>query len=1069
MGTIQDRFDDGFLIPQKLDITLMPNSVYFCQNYVFRIFFIATIFISTSFTNGVAQFTSDIIYKENGRLTYVSDFEGNRIPDFSHAGYKGGGVPLPEVPTVITLYPQDGDDTNRIQAALDEVGSMEKDENGIRGAVKLNPGTYTITNNLYVRHSGVVLRGSGDNDDPETETIIEAAKSIQGAVLQLNGGAVEEWNRPSASTLRGEVNITTEFVPVGSRTFDVADASGFEVGDNIIVMHRVTDDWLEAVDYGATHTAPPWSISRHLNITYNRYITGISGNMISIDAPVHNHLDRSLSQSVIFNANRNNLITEVGIEDLRLVIETDGEFTENHPRHALMFDGVENGWARGVTVMHFSFTGIGTTKSTFITIKDSRALEPHSELRGSRRYNFNTWELSNNILFENVLASNSRHCFISNGMASVSGVVFTNSTSFRTTSLSEGHRMWSQALLFEKISFVEPQAANVMGHYNRGSGGSGHGWASAHSVAWNNDPAGRRIYIEKPPTSQNYGIGNRAVVSGTGPYGHPSGYIEGTDQVPEFESLYQTQLEERLTYGTTSDAPARLTATPENEVGPIVLQWSHTSMTDVKFEIERSENLGESFTEIAVIDSDYTSYLDDDISGFSYVYRVRASDESGKSAWSNMARPPQDFELDSLALVAIYNSTNGSAWKNKQGWLEAPLNATDAWKGVTLSNIYGELRVQMLDLENNTLSGELPGELNVLTQLEYLNLSNNELTGDFPNVSNLVAIEELWLESNAFTGPIPKGITNMTNLRKLMIGHNTFTGDIPDLSGLVNLTRLQLNNIETLAPGPIPDWIANSASSLQRLRLESTNRLGELPAWVSDLNSLRLLTLYRNDLEGEVPLIGNPGVLEALELWANKFSGPISPGWGDYSELFNFRLQTNNFSGELPPEIGNMPALTYFRVAWNPDLTGPVPMSFIDLPNISQFDFNSTGLCEPDEQAFRDWIATISSNGTGIICSQEPTSAEDEADLPTILKLHQNFPNPFNPTTTISYDIPENTHVRLTVYNVLGQLVVTLVNEEKSAGRFEVNLDATNLSSGTYIYRLEAGNKTLIQSMSFIK
>jgi Leucine-rich repeat (LRR) protein len=1050
----------------------MPTYVFTYPEFLVRVLFIAGVLITISAASGIAQFSSDIIYKENGRLTYVSDYEGNRIPDFSHAGYRGGGVALPEIPVVITLEPQDGDDSNRIQAALDEVGSMEKNEYGIRGAVKLKPGRYSISSNIYVRHSGVVLRGSGDNDNPETATIIKAAKSIQGAVLQLNGGTVEEWNRPSVSTLQSETNITTDFVPVGSRTFEVEDASGFKVGDNIIVLHRATEEWLQAVDYGATHTAPPWTVDRRLNITYNRYITGISGNLVSIDAPVYNHLDRNLSQSVIFKANRNNLITEVGIEDLRLVIETDGEFTENHPRHALMFDGVENGWARGVTVMHFSFTGIGTVRSTFVTIKDSRALEPHSLLTGSRRYNFNTWELSNNILFENVLASNSRHCFISNGMASVSGVVFTNSTSYRTTSLSEGHRMWSQALLFEKISFVEPQTTNVMGHYNRGSGGSGHGWASAHSVAWNNDAPGRRIYIEKPPTSQNYGIGNRAIVAGTGPYGHLSGYIEGTNQVPEFESLYQTQLEERLVHGAASDAPARLTATPNVDLEHITLQWGHTSLKDGKFEIERSNDFGESFTEIAVIDSDKTSYLDDEINGFSHVYRVRASDASGKSVWSNMARPPQDttaFKLDSLALVAIYHNTVGSEWKNNQGWLEAPLNASNAWKGVTLAMKQGELRVQMLNLEDNNLNGEVPEELNNLTALELLNLRSNQLTGSIPNVSNLVAMEELWLESNAFTGTIPDGITKMANLKKLMIGNNTLIGKIPDLSGLTNLTDLHINDIETLEPGPVPDWIQNSASSLQRIRLENSNRIGELPSWVSELSNLRLLTLYRNELEGDIPLIGNPEVLERLELWANNFSGSISPGWGEYTRLFNFRLQSNNLSGELPSELSEMTALSVFRVAWNPDLTGSIPMTYLAWPNISQFDYNSTGLCEPDEQAFHDWISTISSNGTGTVCAQEPTSAKEVSDLPEEIKLHQNYPNPFNPAATIAYDVPDLAHVRLAVYNVLGQHIATLVNEEKKAGRYKVHFDASQLSSGTYIYRLEAGEKSVIQSMSLIK
>lgn len=93
-----------------------------------------------------------------------ADKEGNVIPDFSRVGYKGGGVAIPDVPTVRELSPQpSGDDTDRIQSALDAIGRRQPDENEFRGALLLKAGEYRVSRHLNIRHSGVVLRGEGQS------------------------------------------------------------------------------------------------------------------------------------------------------------------------------------------------------------------------------------------------------------------------------------------------------------------------------------------------------------------------------------------------------------------------------------------------------------------------------------------------------------------------------------------------------------------------------------------------------------------------------------------------------------------------------------------------------------------------------------------------------------------------------------------------------------------------------------------------------------------------------------------------------------------------------------------
>ena len=95
---------------------------------------------------------------------------------------------------------------------------------------------------------------------------------------------------------------------------------------------------------------------------------------------------------------------------------------------------------------------------------------------------------------------------------------------------------------------------------------------------------------------------------------------------------------------------------------------------------------------------------------------------------------------------------------------------------------------------------------------------------------------------------------------------------------------------------------------------------------------------------------------------------------------------------------------------------------------------------------------------------------EDNSQLiPMEFSLSQNFPNPFNPTTQISYSIPQKSFVNLKVYDLLGKEISQLINEEKEAGIYEVNFDASNLSSGVYFYHIEAGDFIETKKMILLK
>ena len=111
-----------------------------------------------------------------------------------------------------------------------------------------------------------------------------------------------------------------------------------------------------------------------------------------------------------------------------------------------------------------------------------------------------------------------------------------------------------------------------------------------------------------------------------------------------------------------------------------------------------------------------------------------------------------------------------------------------------------------------------------------------------------------------------------------------------------------------------------------------------------------------------------------------------------------------------------------------------------------------------------NWVNTHRS-----LYSHSPTDVEEIPGEIKTYSLSNNYPNPFNPSTTIKYQIPKSGLVTLKVYNVLGKEITTLVNEEKSVGSYEITFDASGLSSGIYFYKLSADNFQQTKKMILLK
>ena len=290
----------------------------------------------------------------------------------------------------------------------------------------------------------------------------------------------------------------------------------------------------------------------------------------------------------------------------------------------------------------------------------------------------------------------------------------------------------------------------------------------------------------------------------------------------------------------------------------------------------------------------------------------------------------QVTEQDSLALVALYNSTNGDNWTHKDNWLTGPVST---WYGITVT----EERVTKIHLFMNNLSGQLPTEINALNKLEILYLRYNKINGTIPTeLCELESLLELQLGHNMLSGPITMKYGIWENLQLLELSYNQITGDIPkELCNLLNLKSLFLSGNQLSGEIP-PEFV--SLINLEELSLNGNQLTGTIPTELGELVNLENLVLSQNNLTGFIPvklcvLIN----LKTLDLSGNQLTGPIPHELGDITKLQNLCLGYNQLSGEIPIELCRLSNLTRISAGGN-KLSGKIPPEFGELSNLEHLD-----------------------------------------------------------------------------------------------------------------------------------
>ncbi len=495
----------------------------------------------------------------SGRILRQPDALGNRPLDYSTVGYKGGGVPLPEVPVKVTLAPRAGDDGASIQAAINQVKALPLDTNGFRGAVLLTAGEYQISNSITINASGIVLRGVGNGTEG---TVLRAAGAGQRTLVVVTGSG-------SPATVSGTThNITNQYIPVGARSFLVDSTSGLAAGDRVFVRRNCNSNWIHEMGMDLLCCEPDvhiWTPEGYV-MDSDRVITRIEGNRLTVDAPLTCAIEQRWGGGTIRKYTWSGRISNVGVEFLRGVSDYVGAEDEDHGWVFIQFSEVENAWVRRTTSQYFGYACVALSAGTkWATVQDCQALDPISIITGGRRYAF-VMDDCQLCLVQNCYTRKDRHQFVTQSLT-IGPNVFVDGLSDTAYSDAGPHHRWGTGALWDSVT-VNGNNLNVQ---NRGNSGSGHGWAGGNELVWNCDADGGFI-VQNPPTARNWLIGSMGPIeNGTmwvGP--HDPGTFDSHGSYVFPNSLYYAQLQDRLA------APALQTR--EYWVGEIN-QFTNTSPT----------------------------------------------------------------------------------------------------------------------------------------------------------------------------------------------------------------------------------------------------------------------------------------------------------------------------------------------------------------------------------------------------------------------------------------------------------------------------------------------------------
>lgn len=459
----------------------------------------------------------------DGRLTYVATGEEDRVPDFSTAGYRGGGVPVPRVPGRVRVEPGNGtDDGPRIQAALDHVGSLPPDGGGLRGAVELAAGRFRVDGQLRITASGVVLRGAGAG---EGGTTLVAAGSDRRTLIEIAG-------RDTPQSV-GAARAVSGRVPVGGRRLPLSDTTGLAPGLRVRVERPSPAEWLRRLGMDTAPARQPYAWRPGtVDLRWEREIVAVDEGGVVLDAPLTTALEPDLGGGRLQVYDPIGYLRECGVENLRCEAAGDAANPpdENRSWNAIDLHAVRDAWVTDVTARHFAGSAVQVgAKASRVTVQDCAHEAPVSERAGYRRLAFHV--RGQQVLVLRCRSEETGAAFTV-GHGTAGPVVFLECAGGGGEGFSGSIGAWASGLLFDAVNLDGGRLRlDNLETWNQGVG-----WAAANSMVWGSSAA--VIVARRPPGAHNWVVGSWAQYVGDADWSQTSSF-------PRPSSLYRAQLEER--------------------------------------------------------------------------------------------------------------------------------------------------------------------------------------------------------------------------------------------------------------------------------------------------------------------------------------------------------------------------------------------------------------------------------------------------------------------------------------------------------------------------------------------
>jgi hypothetical protein len=502
--------------------------------------FTASLILTTSAAADPPSAHSQWVYPDSsGKLVYRPLKTGDRIIDFSYAGYGGGGVALPTFPVKKTVAPSGQDDTDAIQSAIDEVSRLPL-LNGVRGAVLLASGHFHCNSTLKLIAEGIALRGSGSGSG-ESDTVIEMTGDPHLAILVAGESSVKAVGTPT--------EVSDPYVPSGSISLSVHDPSAFKAGDKVQITKPITPEWLHLMGMDTLVRNGKKETWVSGDFKTERTIVAIAGKKLVFDVPLADSYDAKYlapAGATVIKVEHTGQIAQVGVENFRLVAPARKITLSDKPFNGLQMNSTLDGWVRNLRIIDTTEAiGIGKDARR-ITVERVDVTQSIPIQGAAKPADFSA--NGTQILFDRCSATGDNVFYIAVGPGMQGPNVVLNCI-FHGNGHVQPHQRWSTGILIDSCQVPEG-GIDLM---NRGAMGSGHGWTMGWGVVWNS--TAKSFVIQMPPGSANWAIGNRGEQAlGKMPTFDPGpdlpmlpqGLIDSQDTPVAPASLYLEQLRERL-------------------------------------------------------------------------------------------------------------------------------------------------------------------------------------------------------------------------------------------------------------------------------------------------------------------------------------------------------------------------------------------------------------------------------------------------------------------------------------------------------------------------------------------